>query len=176
MPGFYISEYRESQFDAHEFVVQKGNSTANQHVEGHLTYWRYDFIPPAGALPSWLQTFRNHENAVQRLGGKKMYNGGPGNNYDSTFLISRNGADTWIELHPRGRSDMSGMSTLLIVEVQKMQQDVVANADALKSGSAAAGPGHAGGVNGALGPSNCVNAVVSFAGRPAFWCNTGAFV
>ena len=29
MPGFYISEYRESQFDAHEFVVQKGNSTAN---------------------------------------------------------------------------------------------------------------------------------------------------
>ena len=22
MPGFYISDYRESQFDAHEFVVQ----------------------------------------------------------------------------------------------------------------------------------------------------------
>ena len=76
MQGFYNSEYRESQFDAHEFVVQKGNSTANQHVEGHLTYWRYDFIPPAGALPSWLQTFRNHQNAVQKLGGKTMYNGG----------------------------------------------------------------------------------------------------
>ena len=139
MPGFYISEYRESQFDAHEFVVQKGNSTANQHVEGHLTYWRYDFIPPAGALPSWLQTFRNHQNAVQKLGGKTMYNGGPGNNYESTFLISRNGTDTWIELHPRGRSDMSGMYQLLIVEVQKMQQDVVANADALKSGLADSG-------------------------------------
>jgi OmpA-OmpF porin, OOP family len=139
MPGFYIEEYRESQFDAHEFVVQKGNSTANQHVEGHLTYWRYDIIPGTATLPSWLQIFRNHENAVQKLGGKTMYNGGPNNNYDSTFLISKNGADTWIELHPRGRSAGSGMYTLLIVEVQKMQQDVVANADALKSGLADSG-------------------------------------
>jgi hypothetical protein len=132
MPGFYIEEYKESQFDAHEFVVQKGNSTANEHVEGHLTYWRYDFNSAAGTPPSWLQIARNYQNAVQRLGGKKMYDAGPGNNYDSTFLISKNGTDTWIELHPRGRSEMSGMYQLLIVEVQKMQQDVVANADALK--------------------------------------------
>jgi outer membrane protein OmpA-like peptidoglycan-associated protein len=135
MPGFYIEEYSESQFDAHEFVIQKGNSTANQHVEGHLTYWRYDITTAAVATaPSWLQMARNYQNAVERLGGKKMYDAGPGNNYDSTFLISKNGADTWIELHPRGRSTGSGMYTLLIVEVQKMQQDVVANADALKSG------------------------------------------
>jgi OOP family OmpA-OmpF porin len=139
MPGFYIEEYRESQFDAHEFVVQKGNSTANQRVEGHLTYWRYDIIPGTATPPSWLQIARNYQNAVQRLGGKQMYDAGPRNNYDSTFLISKNGADTWIELQPRGRSDGSGMYTLLIVEVQKMQQDVVANADALKSGLADSG-------------------------------------
>ena len=42
MPNFYIEEYKDVQFDAHEFVVANGNSTANQHVEGHLTYWRYD--------------------------------------------------------------------------------------------------------------------------------------
>ena len=76
---------------------------------------------------------------MQRLGGKKMYDAGPGNNYDSTFLISSNGTDTWIELHPRGRSEGSGMYQLLIVEVQKMQQDVGANADALKSGLADSG-------------------------------------
>ena len=51
-----------------------------------------------------------------------------------------------------------------------------AGADTPLAAAPAAGPGHAGGVNGALGPLNCVNAVVSFAGRPAFWCNTGAFV
>jgi outer membrane protein OmpA-like peptidoglycan-associated protein len=139
MPNFYISDFKDVQFDAHEFVVAKGNSTANQHVEGHLMYWRYDIIPGTTTLPSWLQIFRNHENAVQKLGGKTMYNSGPGNNYDSTFLISKNGTDTWIELHPRGRSAGSGMYELLIVEVQKMQQDVVANADALKSGLADSG-------------------------------------
>ena len=139
MPNFYIEEYKDVQFDAHEFVVANGNSTANQHVEGHLTYWRYDIIPATATLPSWLQIFRNHENAVQKLGGKTMYSGGPNNNYDSTFLISKNGTDTWIELHPRGRSAGSGMYTLVIVEVQKMQQDIVANAGALKSGLADAG-------------------------------------
>jgi outer membrane protein OmpA-like peptidoglycan-associated protein len=139
MPNFYISEFKDVQFDAHEFVVAKGNSTVNQHVEGHLTYWRYDIISDTVTPPSWLQIFRNHENAVQKLGGKTMSNAGPGNNYDSTFLISKNGTDIWIELHPRGRSAGSGMYTLVIVEVQKMQQDVVANADALKSGLADSG-------------------------------------
>ncbi len=139
MPGFYIEEYRESQFDAHDFLVQTPKGVATQHAEGHLTYWRYDIRSAAVTTPSWLQIARNYQNAVQRLGGKKMYDAGPGNNYDSTFLISGNGADTWIELHPRGRSDGSGMYQLLIVEVQKMQQNVVANAEALKSGLADSG-------------------------------------
>jgi len=140
MPGFYISDYRESQFDAHEFVVQTPKGVGKQHVEGHLTYWRYDITSAAAATPpSWLQILRNFQNAVERLGGKKMYDAGPGNNYDSTFMISKNGTDTWIELNPRGRSSGAGMYTLLIVEVQKMQQDVMANADALKGGLADSG-------------------------------------
>ena len=139
MPNFYIEEYKDVQFDAHDFVVAKGNSSVNQHVEGHLMYWRYDIVSDTVTPPSWLQLFRNHENAVQKLGGKTMYSAGPNNNYDSTFLISKNGTDTWIELHPRGGRAACGMYTLLIVEVQKMQQDVVANADALKSGLADSG-------------------------------------
>jgi outer membrane protein OmpA-like peptidoglycan-associated protein len=139
MPGFYIEDYSESQFDAHEFWIQTPKDVVKQHVEGHLTSWRYDIIPGTPTPPSWLQIFRNYQNAVQRLGGKTMYNAGPGNNYDSTFMISKNGTETWIQLNPRGRSNESGMYQLLIVEVQKMQQDVVANADALKSGLADTG-------------------------------------
>lgn len=129
MPGFTIDEYREQQFDAYEFTVQKGNSTAKQHVEGHWMHWRYVFNPAAGTPPSRLQIARNFQNAAQRLGGKTLYDAGPGNDYNSTLLISRNGTDTWVELMPRGTAYY-----LLIVEVQAMQQDVVANADALKSG------------------------------------------
>ena len=134
MPGFVITDYRESQFDAHEFTVQKGQGTAKKHVEGHQVYWRYDFSSSAGAPPSKLQIARNFQNAAQRLGGKTMYDAGPNNDYESTLLISRNGTETWVELAPRG-----AMYTLLIVEQQAMQQDVVANADALKSGLADSG-------------------------------------
>ena len=135
MPGFYISGYKDVQFDAHEFLVQTPKAVGKQHAEGHQTYWRYDITSAAAATPpSKLQIARNYQNAVERVGGKKMYDGGPGNDYDSTFLISKNGTDTWIELHPIGP-----MYYLLIVEVQKMQQDVVANADALKGGLADSG-------------------------------------
>ena len=136
MPGFRIEEYREQQFDAHEFVIQKGNDTARKHVEGHWTLWRYDFNPSAGTPPSMLQVQRNFQNAVLKLGGKLMFNAGPNNNYDSTFMVARNGTETWVELLPRGQG---AMFMLLIVEVQAMQQDVVAKADALTSGLADSG-------------------------------------
>jgi len=130
MPGFYISEYTESQFDGYDFTVQKGNDTSKKHVEGHWTHWRYDFNPSAGTPPSMLQVQRNFQNAVLKLGGKVMYT----TNNDSTFMVSRNGTETWILLLPRG-----AMYLLLIIETQAMQQDVVANADALKSGLADTG-------------------------------------
>jgi len=130
MPGFYIYENTEHQFDGYDFPVQKGSTTGTQHVEGHWTHWRYDFNPSAGALPSPLQIQRNFQNAVLKLGGKVMYNV----NLDSTFMLARNGMETWIALLPRGQTYY-----LLIIEVQAMQQDVVANADALKSGLADSG-------------------------------------
>jgi outer membrane protein OmpA-like peptidoglycan-associated protein len=130
MPSFYIYDYKEVQFDAHDFLVKTPKALVKQHVEGHLMWWRYDITSAAKATPpSWLQIARNFQNAVERVGGKKMYDAGPNSYYDSTFLISKNGTDTWIELNPRSIN-----YTVLIVEVQKMQQDVVANADALKSG------------------------------------------
>ncbi len=130
MPGFYISDYTEHQFDAYDFPIQKGNTTATQHVEGHWMHWRYDFNPSAGTPPSLLQIQRNFQNAVLKLGGKMLYN----INLDSTFVVSRNGTETWILLFPRGQGYL-----LLIIEQQAMQQDVVANAGALKSGLADSG-------------------------------------
>lgn len=136
MPGFVISDYRDQQFDAHEFVVQKGNDTAKKHVEGHWTQWRYDFDSSAGTPPGKLQIQRNFQNAVLKLGGQTMFAEKSGD-YAATFMAPKNGAETWIELLPRGGGDMY---MLLIVETQAMKQDVAANADALKSGLA--GTGH----------------------------------
>ena len=116
-------------------MVQKGNGRAEQHVEGHLTKWSYLPDPAAGARPSNLQIQRNYQNAVLKLGGKVLWVAA-NSRYETTFLISKPGSETWVELQPEG--DFFGYR-LLIVEVQKMQQDVVANADALKSGLADVG-------------------------------------
>src|ERR1035441_9900944 len=51
MPGFYISAYTDTQFDAHEFLVQTPKALGKQHAEGHLTYWRYDITSAAVATP-----------------------------------------------------------------------------------------------------------------------------
>ncbi|MGA2113422.1 MAG: OmpA family protein [Bryobacteraceae bacterium] len=134
MPGYIITNYRESQFDSHDFVVQKGQSTEQRYVEGHMITWRYDMSSAAGAIPSKLQVFRNFQNAVLKLGGKTLSTQ-PGD-YDSTFMVARNGTETWVELLPRGPGDTY---FLTIVEVQAMQQDVLANAEALKSGLADSG-------------------------------------
>jgi len=135
MPGFIISDYREQQFDAHDFVIQKGNDTEKKHEEGHWTLWRYDFNPSAGTPPGKLQIQRNFQNAVLKLGGKTMLAEKSGD-YAATFMVAKNGAETWVEVLPRGAGDMY---MLMIVETQKMQQDVVANADALQSGLADSG-------------------------------------
>jgi outer membrane protein OmpA-like peptidoglycan-associated protein len=135
MPGFIITDYRESPFDAHEFVIQQGTGTAKRHVEGHMIVWRYDFPDSAGTSPSKLQIARNFQNAVLKLSGKTMFFEGAGDCV-STFMVAKNGTETWVELHPTGRGNMY---MLIIVEVQAMQQDVVANADALKSGLADSG-------------------------------------
>ncbi len=135
MPGFIITDYRESQFDAHEFLIQKGTGTTKQHVEGHLTVLRYDFPDSAGTAPSKLQVARNFQNAAFKLGGESMYFEGSGD-CAATFMVAKNGTETWVELLPRGRG---GTYILTIVEVQAMKQDIVANADALKSGLADSG-------------------------------------
>jgi len=135
MPDFRIEEYREQQFDGYDFTVQKGNDTAKKHVEGHWTRWRFDFNPSAGTPPSKLQIQRNFQDAVLKLGGKAMFAEKSGD-YVATFMLAKNGAETWIGLSP---AEQGRMFLLLIVETQPMKQDIVANADALKSGLAESG-------------------------------------
>ena len=77
MPGFYIEDYRESQFDAYDFMVQTPKDVGKQHAEGHLTSWLYDIIPAAGTPPSWLQIARNYQNACSGWAARRCTTRGP---------------------------------------------------------------------------------------------------
>jgi outer membrane protein OmpA-like peptidoglycan-associated protein len=139
MPGYFLhysGSLKESQFDAYDFPVQKGAKVEKQRIEGHKWIYYYTFDTSAGAVPpSPLQIKRNYQNAALKIGGKVLYEE-PGNAYNKiTLLIARNGQETWVEFSAGG-----GLAYYLtIVERQAMQQDVTANAEALKNGLAETG-------------------------------------
>ena len=139
MPGYFLyysGSLKESQFDAHDFLVQKGAKAEKQRVEGHKWIYYYTFDPvPGTPPPSPLQIKRNYQNAALKVGGKVLYEE-PGTAYNTiTLLVAKNGQETWVEF----RCGASMNYYLTIVERQAMQQDVTANAEAMKSGLAETG-------------------------------------
>jgi outer membrane protein OmpA-like peptidoglycan-associated protein len=138
MPGYFLDysgSLKEAQFDAQDFWVQKGAKAEKQRIEGHKWIYFYRFDTSTGAPPSPLQIKRNYQNAAQKIGGKVLYDP-PSETYNrTTILVTKNGQETWVEFNSGG-----GLGYyLIIVERQAMQQDVVANAEALKNGLAESG-------------------------------------
>jgi OOP family OmpA-OmpF porin len=128
MPNYWGDWVEEKQFDAHDFRVSKDK---DQRVEGHFTKYMYRFDSArASAAASSLQAIRNYQNAAKRIGGKVVFE----NDELTTLLVSKGGKETWVSVEPYGEQ-----ITLLIVERETMQQDVTANAEALKGGLAQLG-------------------------------------
>jgi OOP family OmpA-OmpF porin len=129
LPHYFLTEggaFEEKRFDGFEFRVKKGNSWEPQRIEGHWVRYMYSFDGSGGAA-SPVQVMRNYQNAATKVGGKVLYDNGE----VSTILVSRNGVNTWVSVEPYGET-----YTLIIVEKQAMQQDIVADAAALKGGLA----------------------------------------
>ncbi len=115
MPGFYIRQYDEKEFDSAEVYVQdKGIS-----VEGRKYDIRYTLNDGINS-PSRLQVMRNYENALGKLGGVFTYK------RDDRFhcKVEREGKRTWVLLNAYHPADYY----LTIVEEQGMRQDIQAKA------------------------------------------------
>jgi OmpA-OmpF porin, OOP family len=135
MPDYFLnspSSLKEWQFDAYEFRVRQGEKNITQRVEGHKAQYYYYFDRSTKKpVPSALQIKRNYQNAALKLGGKILFDHDPTYN-TTTLVIAKNGKETWAEV----KSGDGSTYYLTIVERQAMQQDVTANADALKDGLA----------------------------------------
>jgi OmpA-OmpF porin, OOP family len=136
MPGYFLhysGSFKESPFDAYDFSVQTGAKPEKQRIEGHKMVYYYTFDDSTGQPhPSPLQIKRNYQNATVKIGGKVVYDPDDRNYYTTTLLIAKGGKETWAEVRSGG-----GLTYYLtIVERQAMQQDVTANAEALKGGLA----------------------------------------
>lgn len=134
MPNYYLSEassFKESQFDSYKFSVKKGTTRGEERVEGRKVVYCYYFDKTAGLPPSPLQIARNYSNATLKLGGQVLY-AQEGGYFTTTLRIAKNGQETWAEVQSGGGSAYY----LTMVERQAMQQEVAANAEAMKSGLA----------------------------------------
>jgi outer membrane protein OmpA-like peptidoglycan-associated protein len=130
LPNYWGDWVDEKQFDAHTFQVSREKE---ERVEGHFLQYQYNFDDSRGAAPaSPLQVIRNYQNAAKRIGGKILFE----NEELTTLLVSKDGKETWVSVQPSPNGSQYG---LIIVERQAMQQDVVANAEALQGGLAQVG-------------------------------------
>lgn len=132
MPNFYLvnkGSFLEKQFDGYDFMVTVAGKMSRQRVEGHFVAYIYRFDETAGPIPSPLQIVRNFQAAAAKIGGKTMFDStGP---QGTTIMLSRNGQETWAYVQPfYGGKEYH----LTIIERQAMQQDIVADSNALQDG------------------------------------------
>jgi OOP family OmpA-OmpF porin len=120
MPNFHISEYKATEFDSHRFINQDKKPVI---VEGHKYYIEYR-LDKGAAEPGELKIRRNIQDALKNIGGKVLFD--DNFNKTSTILLQKEGKETWVEVR-----SYNNMYRLSIVEKEIMNQEVVANAEAM---------------------------------------------
>jgi outer membrane protein OmpA-like peptidoglycan-associated protein len=124
MPGFYIANYKELDFDSYNFPV--GPDEKTEPVEGHFYYAEY--YPNEGVkIPSGLQIVRNYTNAAKAIGGEQVYEWDNGLK-NVVLRIVKDTARVWAQVDSAADGTFY---TVTIVEEQLMNQDVVADAKSL---------------------------------------------
>jgi outer membrane protein OmpA-like peptidoglycan-associated protein len=126
MPGYFISNYEQKDFDRAEFQGKGGAPVA---VEGRKTYIGYR--PKDGVtVPSPLQTARNYQNALTRIGGVVLFQEVDAGGGTTSLRLVRGADEIWVRVNI---GDSGNNYNVTVVEKGGMEQVVVANADVWKS-------------------------------------------
>jgi OmpA-OmpF porin, OOP family len=133
MPGYYISEYEDKQFDAADFKVTRNGQSTDQSIEGHTIRIGYSIRDNVQAT-SMLQVIRNYQNAARAAGGEVLDDSKGGNWYNTTLRLTKEGKEVWVLIEARDDNH-----ALTIVERQAMKQDVTMDAASMAGGLSANG-------------------------------------
>jgi outer membrane protein OmpA-like peptidoglycan-associated protein len=117
MPNFYISAYKDTEFDSHRFINLDKKPIS---IEGHKYYIEYR-LNKGTAEPGELKIRRNIQDALKKIGGKVIFD--DNFNKTSTIVLQKEAKETWIEVR-----SYNNMYRLNIVEKETMKQEVVADA------------------------------------------------
>jgi len=117
MPNFFITGCSQNFNKLEYYISDEGTDSK----EGDLTVISYSF-PDDNSLkmPSQLQILRNYENAIIKLGGKKIW---VGDQYLS-YSLKKNSKDYIISV-AMGNGNIA--HDLSVLEISQMKQEVTAN-------------------------------------------------
>jgi outer membrane protein OmpA-like peptidoglycan-associated protein len=118
MPNFYLRLCESSDFDRHEFSSETGAIA----VEGKKTLLTYA-LKEGVTGPSVAAIVRNYVNAIKKIGGTVIYDGGS----RATLKLTRGKQEIWIGVNVAAVYEYR----LDIVEKAEMVQEVVASAEGM---------------------------------------------
>lgn len=122
MPNFRITEYKDLDYGSHRFI---GQDKKPIEVEGHKYYIGYN-LNKGAASPGELKIRKNIQEALKKIGGKVIHD--ENFNRVSTIVVQNGGKETWFEVR-----SYDNLYRLNIIEKEAMKQEVVANAETMRS-------------------------------------------
>jgi len=118
MENFYISGYEELDYESHDFYDEEDNEYI---IEGHK--WAIEYTLKEGVRPpGQLKVRRNYANAIKMIGGVILDKQG------RYMKVTKDGKEAWIDVWV---DDDGSDYSLTIVERKIMEQEVVADPDAM---------------------------------------------
>ncbi len=133
MPGYFINNYKETEFDSVKFPVTQNGQRTEQEIEGRTIKIEYRLKDNAPAA-SMLQIIRNFQDAARAAGGQVLDESRDPSFYTTTLRISKNGKEVWVLI-----GAMDNGYDQSVVERQAMPQAITMDAAGMASGLSSSG-------------------------------------
>lgn len=117
MPNFNITKYEFKEFDRLDFKNEQGKTINVEGKKYHIVY----MINEGSQAPSILQILRNFQKAIEKIGGKKIYE----DSINIYLKLEKDGMIRWIHVLGFGGGKAYDLK---ILEEEQMKQDIVADA------------------------------------------------
>lgn len=132
---FYLADCQEN-YDEYAFTIGQDKT---QTLEGTVTKMIYSSTIPYGPeLPSIFQVVKNYENAILKMGGKKVYSktASDGGWTGATFHFQKDGNEYWLGIYDLLNNPVDEFTFVLLTK-EGMKQEIEASAmfDKINSGS-----------------------------------------
>ena len=123
MPGFYISDCKNSDYNEMDFIYYEKGKAIKIHKGGkYYEIWYWKNADETRQISS-AQVRANYTNAILKAKGKVLSSE---SSPEPVFTASINGREVYISLAIGNSSDIKNYH-IYIVEVEQMQQDIIIN-------------------------------------------------